>query len=55
MRDDPSMPQTTSGRTNRAKDSNASSLYERPDFLLIWDFYFGLPISFYYTQPTRDD
>ena len=49
------MPQRTSVRTNRAKDSNASGLYERPDLLLNWDFDFGLPISFYYTQPTRDD
>ena len=49
------MPQTTSVWTNGAKDSNASSLYERTDFLLIPDFYFGLLISFYYRLPTRDD
>ena len=46
------MPQMTSGGTNRAKDSNASSLYEQPDFPFIWDFYFGLPIKFDFIQPT---
>ena len=47
------MPQTISEVTNRAKDSNASGLYEPPDFLLIREFYFGLPTNIYFTQPTR--
>lgn len=39
------MPQIISGVTNREKDSNATSLYERLDFPLIEDFYFGPPIT----------